>query len=236
MGIEISTSNNTYVHGLEKFQDELEKNSINFRVLGSQAIKSYVSKLGGEVYRPPKDLEVDVLVPRSDYLKLKSQTIRKAINKIDGVKYDLSISKYIDFRPHEEFSFLIFKNTRSPIQSELFESRKVSVKNFEITTIPAITLLHTFSVCGGIIRPKDWEKVLLLARYTKVFPDDKFIEADYSDFHSFLHIRKETYPSDIWFLGRMQVLLSYAPPFCGDIAWRIRKRIIKSYFGSSKSW
>ncbi len=221
---------------LQRFQDRLNENSIDYRIIGGLATRSYLNNFREGFNGSLRNTDVDLLVPRADYVKLKSEVVKNAIDNIDGVKYDLSISKYIDFRPKEEFSFLIFRDIKVPVRSGLFEAREVSLNNYKLKTVSPLTLFHTFSVCGGILRPKDWEKILPLGRYIRLHPDDKFKESDYLNFHSFLDIRKELYPQDVWFLGIMQILLSYSPSFCENVAWKVRKRILKSYFGSSKSW
>ena len=218
---------------LNVFQETLKSYNINYRILDSMAIDSYC-KYNNKDSRHITDL--DLLVSRSDYLKLKSPIIRNQFSLSNKTRHDSSISKYVDFRPTEDYSFLVFREIRMPVKSELFETRRNSLNGQEIKTIPAITLFHTFSVCGGILRPKDWEKVSQLGRYVRNNPDEKFMEEDFVAFHKFLDVRSESYPFDIWLLGRLQILLSYSPAFSQDIALRIRKRIAKNYLGSSKDW
>lgn len=215
------------------FQKMLNEHGINYRFMGSVAIESYC-QIGSKNSKQNTDL--DLLVSRQDYLKLKSPTLNNQLNANGKVRYDSSISKYIDFRPNEEFSFLIFRETRMPVKSVLFEPRQNLLFGQKIETVPAITLFHTFSVCGGVLRPKDWGKILHLGKYVRNNPDNKFSENDFVDFHKFLDIRSQLYSHDIWLLGRLQILLSYSPNFFQDVALRIRKRLAKNYLGSSKNW
>lgn len=234
MGIEIKEESAENYLDLELFCEILRSHDVDYRVMGSMAIDSYCRN--GDDTNSRRNTDLDLLVTRPDYLKLKTPSVRNQLNFGDRVRYDSSISKYIDFRPNEDYSFLVFRDTRMPVKSNLFEQRVNSLAGQEIKTIPAITLFHTFSVCGGIIRPKDWEKILQLGRYVRNNPDERFSEADFVNFHKFLDIRSEYYPRDIWLLGRLQILLSYSPAFSQDIVLRIRKRIAKNYLGSSKDW
>ncbi len=234
MGIETERDLINRPSDLSLFQEILDNNGVNYRVMGSMAIDSYCKNSGDINSR--KNTDMDLLITRPDYLKLKAPSLRDQLNFGDRVGYDSSISKYIDFRPDEDYSYLVFRETRMPVKSELFEERQNLVAGQEIKTIPAITLFHTFSVCGGIIRPKDWDKILHLGRYVRNNPDERFSEEDFVGFHKFLDIRSEYYPRDVWLLGRLQILLSYSPAFSQDIALRIRKRIAKNYLGSSKDW
>jgi hypothetical protein len=231
MGVEKGPVNIT--SGLYIFQKTLGLYDIDYRIVGSMAIDSYKTDMGNNKARTT---DLDLLVTRSDYLKMKSPMLRNQLNFDKYIRYDSSISKYIDFRPNENYSFLVFRELRMPVKSELFEPRENMINDQAVKTIPAITLFHTFSVCGGILRPKDWGKILQLGRYVRNNPDEKFSEEDFTNFHKFLDIRSKSYPSDIWLLKRLQVLLSYSPTFSQDIALRIRKRIAKNYLGSSKDW
>ncbi len=233
MGIEMRDGFVNNFPDLRLFQETLKSHEIDYRVMGSMAIDSYCNNNNRN---SGQNADLDLLVTRPDYIKLKSPSLINQLNSGGRVKYDSSISKYIDFRPNEDYSFLVFREMRLPVRSKLFEPRVNLLANQEIKTIPAITLFHTFSVCGGILRPKDWEKILQLARYVRNNPGEKLSEEDFADFHKFLDIRSERYPFDIWLLGRLQILLSFSPAFSQDIALRIRKRIAKNYLGSSKDW
>lgn len=235
MGVELDKKSLEQSDNLRSFQNKLNLSEISYRIVGSTAVNSYINNLT-DGNNSHTNLDIDLLVTRFDYRRLKSPLIREIFNNEDGINYDLSISKYIDFKPNDEFSFLIFRDIKFPIRSELFELRQNLFNKQQINTISAITLFHTFSVCGGVLRPKDWKNILLLGRYLQSYPDNKFSERDFIDFHRFLDIRKEYYPNDVWFLGKLQILLSYSPTPLQNIAWKIRKRIIKKYLGSSKNW
>ncbi len=234
MGIETERDLIDRSSDLRLFQHTLYRYNIDYRIVGSTAIDSYGNNINKDY--TDRVIDLDLLVSRSDYLKLKSPSLRKQLNSDNKIRYDPSVSKYIDFRPNDDYSFLVFRKIRMPVKSELFEPRENMVAGQGIRTIPAITLFHTFSVCGGILRPKDWVKILQIGRYVQNNPDKKFSEEDFTNFHKFLDIRSEQYPFDIWLLGRLQILLSYSPAFSQDIALRIRKRIAKNYLGSSKDW
>ena len=175
MGIESEQKPNNGSSGLDVFQETLDKSDINYRIVGSIAMDSYCNN---NKRNSSQNADLDLLVSRPDYIKLKSPSLINQLTSGGRVKYDSSISKYIDFRPNEDYSFLVFRDMRMSVRSELFEPRANLLTNQEIKTIPAITLFHTFSVCGGILRPKDWEKILQLGRYVRNNPDVKFSEKD----------------------------------------------------------
>ncbi len=231
----LSYTKNQFCSQTRKAQDWLTNNSINYRIVGGLGVRSYTAQL---VDDPKTTLlksnrsDVDLLISRSDYPRVKEYILGGSIKPGNGLRLDLTASKYIDYRPDDRFSFLVFRDIRMPILSDLFEVRENHLDGIRIETISAATLFHMFSVCGGTLRPKDWEQLLLLGRYLRKVPDIKFNEDDYQNFHTFLDLRANRYSLDIALLSRTQILLSYLPPHFDSIAWRIRGRLLKSIFNN----
>lgn len=188
---------------LQNIQGLLVKNNFDYRIIGDVAVNSYISNSSNQ----NKISDIDIIIPRYDLRRISVFFDNGGENEYKGkAKIDFSGVNYIDFRPSEKLSYLTFKSLEVPVESALFKLTIQTINGVSINTISPRALFHTFAVIGGMLRPKDWKKILPLGRYIKDFSDKSlFLESDFDNFHLFLKLREEECPNDLAILRFSQL-------------------------------
>lgn len=96
MSIERSNDLDIYISGLQRFQEHFDEDGLDYRVVGGLSTRLYIGDLGG-LNNLDQPADIDLLAPRICYYNLSRKFLENTSVGKDGVKYDLSISRYIDF-------------------------------------------------------------------------------------------------------------------------------------------
>lgn len=228
---------------LNEAQEWLRQHNIPFRIIGSLALHTYtglpinyVRKNRVGYQRVP---DVDLIVPRANLSEVEAY--RKTLLNQD-FPVDLSLPSaqiHIDFRPGEEYSYLTHKNLKLPMKTDLWQPVTRYIDTTPIVTIPPRTLFHTFVVCGGILRDKDWGEIMALGRYIRSEVNEfTQTETDYATVHEFIRRRRKQYPWDSRMMWLAETQVPKLPSFlyfqiCDklnpviDLYFRMGERLVK---------
>lgn len=142
---------------LERLQEAMAQIGVEYFVIGSCARKAYLGEVG-----PIADVDIVVFDRR------KRRRVREVLARVgqDGVEVDESLSRYFEVRG--DSYFLVYGRLRVPVQSRVFEMRRVRWQNVSIPTFPPQTLLHFFNcLVATPLRPKDRPAVWEFARFVR---------------------------------------------------------------------
>lgn len=244
-GIQRSEMNNEQAKALflDKFkqtQEWLREQRIPFLILGSLALSSYIN-YPIRFYRSNQRgfnrfPDIDLLIPRK-YLPRVEKYGKSLLQGNNPINLELfSTYLHIDFRPDEEQSYLTHKKLRVPVSSQIFNPVTKYIEGIPTTTVFPETLFHTFVVCGGTLRGKDWSMILPLGRLMqeeRAKGTGNIPEADFSQVHKFLDIRKEEYSFDMKMFWFGQTQLPKFPRLY-NFFWTRLMSIVKAYNGVNK--
>lgn len=192
-----------FVQKLKGVQEWLQGENIEYRVLGSVATSAFLDAKGtsslnfsrydvrGALQKMP---DVDIIVPINDYKRVKAykDRLERDTDFPIGIEILSSICNF-DFRPKEKISYITHRNLFTPFPTELFMPVSVEFLGEPLVTVDPRTLFHTYVTIGGMLRSKDWPKVMDLARLIRDQYISRFTEADMKPFHLFLAERSRLF-------------------------------------------
>jgi hypothetical protein len=227
---------------LQKTQEWLVERNIPYRILGGLAVHSYLEEPGTSsinfnrtyaaslIQRVP---DIDLLVPKARIEEVK--LYRKAVARDEELPVLIELltpSVYIDFRPDQEQSFLTHRALRVPVPTALFAPVERTILTTPLTTVDPLTLFHTFVVCGGLLRHKDWKNILPLGRHIRDRRETAFAEADFQGFHDFIARRREAYPMFIKAKQAGQEIADRLPTRLRYLSWGYMIPLMEKVFKS----
>jgi hypothetical protein len=187
------TTHGTTEHNQQIFLDDLaltqewfDAKGIDYRVVGSVAASAYLDPPGhtsldfdrqGASTASQRVPDIDLIVSRKDLPE-----VREYRDRLKGVKLGLALpTRFIDFRPQREISYLTHNRKKFPIKSNVFNATHEEFLGVPITTLSPASLVHTYFS----IRERDRAKVSGLKRLAGERQDDNADSADYVPFKEF---------------------------------------------------
>ena len=139
--------------------------------------------------------DIDLLVPREAIPRVQDYAAQARAASVP-LKVDTAGAQlYIDYRPHEPYSYLTHRNLNFPVRSELFAPQTAVLFSHPIKTLDPHTLLHTFGTIGGVVRKKDVPKMeALSAAIVSGAAPTRFSASDVGGFDQYRRVREEKYP------------------------------------------
>lgn len=180
----------SFAENLTEVESWFTRKGIEHRVIGSLATSAYVDGPEGtglNFCRPhtvqPQDRvpDIDIIVPRADLPEVRRYR-QQLLQSESPVGLGLSFpSRFVDYRPDREDSFLVAGRESLAVPSSTFEAVNKPLLTTELTTISPATLYYTHLMVG-IIREKDAAKVQALEPIAKRHGSD---EPDYDNFKAY---------------------------------------------------
>lgn len=152
-----------FIEALDATREWLAERGIEHRVIGSVATSSYIDPEGqsrlnfdrpGGRTQAEGLPDLDLIIPRESL-----DEVRAYRGSTDKIKLGLAFpTRFVDFRPAEETSYLMYRGRRLPFKSEVFRPVEKDFLDTPIVTLSPEALLHTHLMMGPI-RKKDQNNV-----------------------------------------------------------------------------
>jgi hypothetical protein len=226
-----------FLQRIGKFLTWLDQQDIAYRLLGSLATASYTDPEMKAVnfartatfHRSQRVPDIDILVMRDDVSSVYQEGRRMLHDSTPSIRVELVYPIYsVDFRPTSPESFLVHNDLHIAVRSELFRPITRQIGGIDVITVDPRTLFHTFTLCGGILRHKDWPKALAMGRYMRDNRISQFKESDYEEFHTFMKLRHQRFPSYAHSRRFADSTLSLLPTVCANFFLYWHKELIVS--------
>ncbi|OGD86179.1 hypothetical protein A2Z23_02295 [Candidatus Curtissbacteria bacterium RBG_16_39_7] len=219
-GLEKSTS----LSALPLVIGTLNQSNIDYRIVGSLAIAAWT-----KIDIPFSD--VDVICLNGDLTQIKD--VQANLDRIHHQQTQLGISSpRVDLGrmvieegglvKHSQGFFLknftsetvlengqyqkIFRGLKTPLPNRVMETKTVFFQGANIKTLIPETILHLYIARGGCLKPKDKEKLKLLANHIRKHPTSGVSHEDFLPFHQFARDLRNQYPvhaKAYWLLSRV---------------------------------
>jgi hypothetical protein len=213
----IQTKNNQelFLENLTGTQEWLEENGIDHRLIGSVATSAYIDPPGqtsldfnreGAFTPDQKVPDIDLIVPRD-----RLDEVRNYRDSQKNVKLGLAFpSRFIDFRPDENESYLTYRKSKIPVASKSFRPVIRKLIGVPVTTVSPNSLLNIHKMLGTV-RDKDENYVQQLELLTEGEPTEE--EDLYFGFKEFSSLYTTHHsPLDYSINATKQMLESLPPP------------------------
>jgi len=180
------SSRQSFLENLARTQEWLNDQDIEYRIIGSVAASSYLDTPGqtslnfsrtGASTLAERVPDIDLIVPRGRLLEARSYRDSRS-----DVKLGLALpTRFIDFRPGEQVSYLTHNKRVFPVRTDVFSPVQNEFLDVPITTVSPATLVHTYYS----IRERDREHI---TRLTALAREQAVSEGDgdpYAGFREF---------------------------------------------------
>lgn len=176
----------SFLDSLTSTQEWLNKKGIEYRIIGSVAASAYLDPAGhsslnfnrpGARSMAERVPDIDLIVPRGDLPEA-----RKYRDRLTDIKLGLALpTRYIDFRPEDETSYLTHNNRAFPFKTTVLDASHQELLGVPITTLSPAALVNTYFT----IRERDRSKVKGLSNAAKHQSTGANKPQDYLPFQEF---------------------------------------------------
>lgn len=204
-----------FAANLHNLQQNLNEQSIDYRIIGSVAAQAILEDKVGQPVRFDRPgaiksyqamPDIDIIVPRKNLEEVRD--IRERVLASGGPKIGLAnATGEIDFRPDEERSFLTHKDISIPVDNRILRPEMGDFNGVNVRTLSPEALLQTYGTFGGYIREKDMANIKALVR-----AQDSYSVEDSEPFRDFRKLRRQVSPGELKVSKTMELVDSSAPP------------------------